>query len=145
MTDSNRHVLVRPALFATLIGAISALSLLAFSASRASAAQMFDPTRTDDPSPIMCGGSCSLREAVTAATGTPGPDTIQLQGGQTYTLSIPLSSGGGVLNGDLDISDDVTIETVGGGGNATIDGNGRFVTNDRTLEITGGNTRLQNG
>jgi hypothetical protein len=49
-----------------------------------------------------------------------------------------------VLNGDLDISDDVTIETVGDGGNATIDGNGRFVTNDRTLEITGGTTRLQN-
>src|SRR4029079_816944 len=85
MTDSNRHVLVRPVHFATLIGAIAAFSLLAFSGSRASAAQNFDPNRTDDPSPIMCGGSCSLREAVIAANGTPGPDTIQLQGGQTYT------------------------------------------------------------
>ena len=98
MTDSNRHVLVRPVLFATLIGAIAAFSLLAFSASRASAAQNFDPSRTDDPSPIMCGGSCSLREAVIAANGTPGPDTIQLQGGQTYTLSIPVGNGG-ILGG----------------------------------------------
>ena len=142
MTDSNRHVLVRPVLFATLIGAIAAFSLLAFSAGRASAAQNFDPSRTDDPSPIMCGGSCSLREAVIAANGTPGPDTIQLQGGQTYTLSIPVGNGG-ILGGDLDISDDVTIHTVGDGGNATIFGNGG-VTNDRVLEITGGTTTLRN-
>jgi hypothetical protein len=134
----------RSGLLITLIGVTAAFALLGFMASSASAALNLVPTRTDDPSPIMCGGSCSLREAVTAANGTPGPDTIELQGGQTYTLSIPLSGGGGVLNGDLDISDDVTIETVGDGGNATIFGNGRFVTNDRVLEITGGTTRLQN-
>ena len=132
----------RRGLLATLIGATAFFALLGFSASSANALP-FNPTRTDDPSPVMCGGNCSLREAITAANGTPGPDTIQLQGGQTYTLSIPVSGGGGVLNGDLDISDDVTIETVGDGGNATIFGNGRFVTNDRVLEITGGTTTLR--
>jgi hypothetical protein len=89
----------------------------------------------------MCGGSCSLREAVIAANGTPGTDTIQLQGGQTYTLSIPVGNGG-ILQGDLDVSDSVNIETVGGGGDATIDGNGD-VTKDRVLQITGGVTSLE--
>jgi CSLREA domain-containing protein len=143
MTDSTRHATVRrTTLFATLIGAAAAFAFLASTANHANAAQTFVVNRTDDPSPIMCGGSCSLREAVTAANGTPGPDAIQLQGGQTYTLSIPVGNGG-VLAGDLDVSDDVTITTVGDGGNATIDGNGD-VTSDRTLEITGGTTTLRN-
>ena len=38
MTDSSRHVLVRPALLATLIAATAASVLLAFGASSASAA-----------------------------------------------------------------------------------------------------------
>jgi CSLREA domain-containing protein len=143
MSRSASHSLVLPRnLFATLVGAIAGFALLGSPATPARADQTFVVNRTDDPPPVMCGGSCSLREAVTAANGTPGTDTIQLEGGQTYTLSIPVSGAGGVLTGDLDISDDVNIETVGPGGDATIFGNGG-VTGDRVLQITGGATTLR--
>ncbi|MCG2590593.1 BspA family leucine-rich repeat surface protein, partial [Rhodohalobacter sulfatireducens] len=47
-------------------------------------------TRTDDPTPDGCnsGTDCSLREAIIAANDVgSGTATIQLTGGQTYTLS----------------------------------------------------------
>jgi hypothetical protein len=133
MTDSTRHV---------LIGAIAGFALLSSMASPARADQTFVVNRTDDPPPVMCGGSCSIREAVTAANGTPGTDTIQLEGGQTYTLSIPAAGAGGVLTGDLDLTDDVNFETAGPGSNATIFGNGG-VTGDRVLQISAASTTLR--
>ena len=54
-------------------------------------AQTFEVTRTDDPTPGGCssGTDCSLREAIIAANDIgSGTATIQLVGGQTYTLSI---------------------------------------------------------
>lgn len=53
-------------------------------------AQTFEVTRTDDPTPDGCnsGTDCSLREAIIAANDVgSGTATIQLTGGQTYTLS----------------------------------------------------------
>lgn len=86
------------------------------------------------------GGTCSLREAVQAANtdadfggcarvGSPGADTIVLEGGQTYSRSR-----GGIDNtnvdGDLDITGKTTIEVVGTGP-ATIDANDM----DRVIEV----------
>src|SRR3954451_5991808 len=71
--------------FRVALGAV----LVAFSASAATAdAAIFQVTRQDDPAPGTCDpGDCSLREAVTAANGSSGQDTIILSGG-TYVLSL---------------------------------------------------------
>lgn len=58
------------------------------------------------------GGSgnnvCSLRDAIIAANALPGPDTISLAPG-TYSLSILNSSFLDAIEGDLNITDDLTI------------------------------------
>ncbi len=96
-------------------------------------------------------GSCSLREAVTAANtdgvyngcsvANDGPDTITLQSSVTYSLTLP---GEDALNaiGDLDVVAEPLTINVDGAFQATIDGNGDGIgdpggipTNDRILEI----------
>jgi CSLREA domain-containing protein len=62
-----------------------ALALLV--APGAAASTTFRVTRTDDPAPGSCtAGSCSLREAVTAANADAAPDVVLLPAG-TFTLS----------------------------------------------------------
>src|SRR5262245_3192949 len=50
----------------------------------------------------------SLREAITCANSTPGPDTITVPAG-TYTLTITGADEDANQTGDLDITDDLTI------------------------------------
>jgi CSLREA domain-containing protein len=67
-------------------------------------------TKTSDTADGNCTPTdCSLREAVIAANGSPGPDTIELQSGQAYTLSFGTAGEDQSLGGDLDIHDSVTI------------------------------------
>jgi len=76
-------------------------------------------------------GNCTLRAAVMEANASISADTITLPAG-TYTISIANSAGdeNGALTGDLDITDDLTIN--GAGAAATIiDGGGL----DRLLHI----------
>jgi parallel beta helix pectate lyase-like protein len=70
----------------------------------------FNVSRNDDPAPDGCisGVDCSLREAVIAANANAGPDTIVLQAGTTYILSIPGT--GGAEEGDLDVTESLTIQ-----------------------------------
>ena len=93
------------------------------------------------------GNGISLREAVIATNNTPGNNLIELQGGQTYTLSIaPTGNNDPPSRGDLDIDSNLTIKGLEEG--ATIDAQeiGRVfsiytsatVTLDN-LTITGGN------
>jgi len=120
--------------------------------------QTFEVTRTDDPTPDGCssGTDCSLREAIIAANDVgSGTATIQLVGGQTYTLSIENPS----PENDFDSPDEtagslkilntdaiVRIEATGSG-MATIDADGIdrvFIIYNGTdveineIEITGG-------
>jgi CSLREA domain-containing protein len=93
-----------------------------------------------DPGP---GAGCSLREAVRASNtsaafgGCPAgvpkkDDTIVLQSGQTYGLSIAGGNEDSNATGDLDIFDETVTIQASGPGRATIDATG---TGDRVLEV----------
>ncbi len=114
-----------------LAGTIVA-TLLLWAAS--AAASTFRVTRFDDPSPGPCvTGDCSLREAVDAADNAHGTNTILVPAG-VYSLKI--------ANLSLNVlSTNVTLQGVGG--QATIDGNGPFVTGTRVLYVfSGGHATL---
>ena len=97
-------------------------------ATAASAATTFDVnTNADEVDPGGCVTStddCSLREAVLAANGAAGADTIRISPGSYVTESDadPDNGGPNASTGDYDITDDVTIERLGEG-TVTIDGN----------------------
>lgn len=75
-------------------------------------------------------GDCTLREAVRAANGNPGLDTIVLSD-DVYGLSVDnVGTEDAAIEGDLDLTDDVVIE----GHGATIDGNDI----DRVLDVHAG-------
>jgi len=77
---------------------------------------------------------CTLRAAIQETNALAGADTINLQAGALYVLT-RAGDDNTALNGDLDITDDLTINGGGGGaGSSIIDGNG-FVTNDRVFDI----------
>jgi predicted outer membrane repeat protein len=63
-------------------------------------------THTDD------GGLGSLREAIIRANANPGLDRISLSAG-TYTLTIPGADEDAAATGDLDITDDLSINGAG--------------------------------
>jgi CSLREA domain-containing protein len=79
-------------------------------------------------------GICTLRAAIMETNALAGADTIKLQAGALYVLT-RAGDDNTALNGDLDITDDVTINGGGpGAGSSVIDGNG-FVTHDRVFDI----------
>jgi CSLREA domain-containing protein len=79
-------------------------------------------------------GLCTLRAAIQQANAAAGDDTILLQPGQIYHLTLSGQDDAGAV-GDLDILDSLTL-AVQGAGRATIDGNGA-VTGDRVFQIDG--------
>jgi hypothetical protein len=96
-------------------------------------AATFIPSRFDDPPPDGCNpGDCSLREAVIAANGSAGRDTIQLQAG-AYTLTIPEAAN--PESGDLDV-DEGTLTIVGAASGSTIQASS---INNRVIQVAGGN------
>jgi len=136
------------------LGILMALALLAAACPAAGRAAELAVTRTDDPVPDSCQpADCSLREAVIAANGRGGADTIRLVPG-SYTLSQPRPAAGDfgfAQVGDLDVDEDLAIEgpplgaasTAGGGTRATVDGNGAVI-GDRVFEVdAGGSLRLR--
>jgi hypothetical protein len=71
-------------------------------------------TRTGDPTPSGCHKhNCSLREALNAANSHPGADTVVLEGGKTYNLTIPRGTNGDANSGDLDVVGEVTVKRSG--------------------------------
>ena len=87
-------------------------------------------TKTADTADGACSVTdCSLREAVIAANANSGTDTINLPGG-TIIFQIAGASENAAASGDLDITDDVTIN-----GNNTIVNGGDL---DRIFHILPG-------
>jgi CSLREA domain-containing protein len=96
----------------------------------------FTVTRTDDPDPSDCEpDDCSLREAVIAANSSPGHSTIVIPAGE-YILSIPTTGEDAAADGDLDLTDDVTI-TGAGADTTSLDAGGQ-VTSDRAFHVLAG-------
>jgi len=98
-----------------LLAVTAALGATLATASPAEAAN-FTVTKTADTSDGGCDADCSLREAVIAANTTPGVDMITVPAG-TYTLTIQGANEDQSATGDLDISEEVTIN--GAGSDAT--------------------------
>src|SRR5947208_2859360 len=76
-------------------------------------AATFTVTKTADTNDGACNNDCSLREAIIAANAAAGADVITLSAG-TYTLT---RSGvdNTAANGDLDVTDALTINGAGQG------------------------------
>lgn len=96
-------------------------------------------TKADDTNDGACTlDDCSLREAILAANGRPGPDKIHVPAGE-FSLTLIGDDNLGEV-GDLDISDDVEIRGEGwgptGGMQTIIDGLGE----DRIFEVLAGTT-----
>src|SRR5882672_1858969 len=113
-----------------------AICLFALSTSTAFATT-YTVTMTGDVLHGSCGATCSLRDAIIAANLNPGPDTIILGSGQTYTMTLgPADLPDAVVpgSGDLDITGDLTID----GNNSTVDASLLGPANlDRVFDIQG--------
>jgi len=82
-------------------------------------------------------GVCTLRAAVQEANANPGQDTITLTAGQRYTLTRS-GQDNDASDGDLDITDDVTIFFFASGERPVVDAGGL----ERAFEILGGNVTM---
>lgn len=82
-------------------------------------AATFIVTKTADTNDGTCDADCSLREAIVAANASAGADTITLPAG-TYNLTIPGANEDLAATGDLDITEQLTINGAGAG-TTTID------------------------
>ena len=87
------------------------------------------------------GGVCSLRAAVMEANRLPGAQTIRVSAG-THGFSIPAAEGGfePARGGDLDLTDDVTVEAVAGA-TPVVDANDL----SRAFEVSPGTTATIRG
>jgi CSLREA domain-containing protein len=123
---SGRRGFVRA--LACIVGALAALAMFASSA----AAKTFTVTRGDDPAPSGCGsGDCSLREAVLAANGHQGADSIGFArslSGSTIQLAL----------GELSIRSKLTIA---GPGATKLSISGNHLS--RVFRMTGGRITIQ--
>ncbi|MBK1633243.1 hypothetical protein CKO31_21305 [Thiohalocapsa halophila] len=108
-------------------------------------AATFTVTKTADTADGVCDTDCSLREAIIAANANPGADDITLPVG-SYTLTLTGTPEEGALTGDLDITDDLTINgagqasTVIDGGGGPLDDAGAAT--DRVFEIQQGTVAI---
>ena len=98
----------------------------------------FQVTKTADTEDGSCDDDCSLREAVIAANNTAGPDIISLPAG-VFLLEQLGADEDSALTGDLDITDEVTIQGVGKE-TTIIDANGL----DRVFDIFRTTVHLSN-
>jgi CSLREA domain-containing protein len=92
-------------------------------------AATFTVTKTNDTNDGTCDADCSLREAIIAANSMPGADTIVLQSGQTYTLSLENA----MTPGDEDTAAEDDLDVVAGS-TITIQGNGATI--QRSTAVT---------
>lgn len=128
--------------FAFGLAVIVAL-FIALAARPAHAATTFTVDRSDDVVATACtsaANDCSLRGAISVANNTAGSDTIDFADGiTTVTLALKAQDNGQQLyendnaGGDLDITDDLTID--GGSSGVIIEGGSGW--NERILDVIG--------
>lgn len=110
------------------------------------AADVYEPTRMDDPPPGKCkANDCSLREAFMAANPTPEADTIKLGKG-TYEMELAPAGGSGGADGNWWTYGSTVVGK--GPGKTTLDANGidtvmqlgNFIEQNRLegVRVTGG-------
>jgi CSLREA domain-containing protein len=108
--------------------AIALVSLLAFAAG--ASGKTYEVTKKGDPTPGKCKpNDCSLREAIKAANKHNGKDVVSLPG-KSYELAIASTGEDRNKDGDLDITDPVTV-THPGDGRAKVDAKHR----DRVFDV----------
>jgi len=120
------------ALVRTAAPVLTIAAALAISAP-AALADTYHPNKLGDHTPGKCNRrDCTLREAITKANNHAGIDTIVLQGGKTYGLSLSNLAGEEDANatGDLDVVRSLTIKS-SNAKLATVDANSI----DRVFEI----------
>ena len=126
-TDQRR--VLRPQGEACEIGAFEVVQFTVNSTSDSAASNPGDGVCDDG------AGNCTLRAAIMEANSLAGPDTITLPAG-ILTLSIAGTGEDAAATGDLDITDDLTLN--GAGQESTIIDGGTF---DRVFDILiGGST-----
>ena len=93
---------------------------LALAGASPAGANVYKPTRFDDPTPGKCKRTdCSLREAITKSNKHVGKDKIKLQVG-SYLIELPENGSDNNKAGDFDVTDRVTI--AGKGPETVVDG-----------------------
>ncbi len=129
--------------FALLI--LSAMSLLRANSVRAGTEFTVDDTadaldaNPGDGACATSGGGCTLRAAIMETNALAGDDTIILPSG-VYALTIGGSGEDMATLGDLDITDDLTVEGAGAA-NTIVDGNGDMI-QDRVVHVLGEGVQL---
>ena len=126
----NRGVIV-----CILFVALLTIGLDAKNANHAQAVT-YTVTKTADTNDGACDADCSLREAIISANNAPGADVIFIPAG-TYIFSIEGTDENAAATGDLDITDDLTINGAGTS-NTFIDGGAL----DRVFDIDGATTNV---
>ena len=105
----------------------------------ASAATFVVTTGADGNHGACTVSLCTLRDAVIAANANPGADIITLPAG-SYSLLLTGVNEQAAATGDLDVTEDLTINGAGNG-TSIIDGNA----SDRDFEVIGAVTLTLNG
>ena len=116
---------------------IAALALVACACARAATFEVDTETDSTDANPgdgvcADAAGHCSLRAAIIESNALSGVDTIALPGG-TLALTLAGTDENAAMTGDLDVTDDLSIE--GAGADATIVDGGAL---DRVFDIAAG-------
>jgi CSLREA domain-containing protein len=116
--------------------AVGALVLVSAAAPAPAAAKTYRPTLLGDPAPGACGHhDCSLREAISAANARPGADRVLLKSGKVYKLALTGALEDANATGDLDVTDQLTLEA-SGKARATVDAQSL----DRVIDAVAGLT-----
>jgi CSLREA domain-containing protein len=115
------------------------LLLILVSALSARAATFVVTTEFDGNHGACTVSLCTLRDAVIAANANPGADIITLPAG-SYTFTLTGVNEQAAATGDLDVTEDLTINGAGNG-TTIIDGNA----SDRVFEVIGAVTLTLNG
>lgn len=126
----------------TVLGLAGIVALfLALAVRSAHADTTFTVDRSDDSAAASActaaaSNDCSLRGAISSANTTSGADTIEFASGvSTLTLTVTASHEDANAWGDLDITDDLTID---GGSGVIIEGTTGW--SERILDVIGGST-----
>ena len=106
--------MIRTLTFFAFVTLLLSIALLGPSgATRPASAATFNVTRTGDGADGVCDADCSLREAIIAAAAAAGDDdTVTVPAG-VYTLTITGLGENASATGDLDISEELTINGAG--------------------------------